>query len=83
MPAARRGEIWLADLRMVAKVRPCLVLSVQPGPDDHPFDAGWSYDKHARVTIRGVGSSEILTDRCVRRTRRRDSSTSKTDSQTW
>jgi mRNA interferase MazF len=28
MPKARRGEIWIADLGMVAKVRPVLVLSV-------------------------------------------------------
>jgi len=25
-----RGEIWLADLGFAAKVRPCLVLSVEP-----------------------------------------------------
>ena len=29
MPKARRGEIWVADLGMVAKVRPVLVLSVE------------------------------------------------------
>lgn len=29
-----RGEVWLADLGMAAKVRPCLVLSVTPGPAD-------------------------------------------------
>jgi mRNA interferase MazF len=28
MPNASRGEVWLVDLGMVAKVRPCLVLSV-------------------------------------------------------
>src|SRR5262249_54103928 len=28
------GEVWLADLGMAAKVRPCLVLSVPPGPAD-------------------------------------------------
>jgi len=28
MPKARRGEIWMADLGFVAKVRPVLVLSV-------------------------------------------------------
>jgi len=28
MPKAKRGEIWRADLGMVAKVRPVLVLSV-------------------------------------------------------
>src|SRR5690349_1368320 len=30
-----RGEVWLADLGMVAKTRPCLVLSV---PADGPND---------------------------------------------
>ena len=29
-----RGEVWLTDLGMVAKIRPCLVLSVAPGPAD-------------------------------------------------
>lgn len=29
-----RGEVWLVDLGMVAKVRPCLVLSV-PADDDN------------------------------------------------
>ena len=29
-----RGEVWLTDLGMVAKVRPCLVLSVEPGTAD-------------------------------------------------
>jgi mRNA interferase MazF len=28
MPKAKRGEIWIADLGMIAKVRPVLVLSV-------------------------------------------------------
>ena len=28
MPDSSRGEVWLVDLGMVAKVRPCLVLSV-------------------------------------------------------
>jgi len=28
MPSALRGEVWLVDLGMAAKVRPCLVLSV-------------------------------------------------------
>lgn len=29
-----RGEVWLTDLGMTAKVRPCLLLSVHPGPSD-------------------------------------------------
>lgn len=28
MPMANRGEVWLVDLGLAAKVRPCLVLSV-------------------------------------------------------
>lgn len=34
MPTPDRGEVWLADLGIMAKVRPCLVLSVPPGPQD-------------------------------------------------
>jgi len=34
VPTVDRGEVWLTDLGMVAKVRPCLVLSVPPGPQD-------------------------------------------------
>ena len=33
-PPVDRGEVWLVDLGMTAKVRPCLVLSVHPGPAD-------------------------------------------------
>lgn len=29
-----RGEVWLTDLGMVAKVRPCLVFSLPPSPND-------------------------------------------------
>jgi mRNA interferase MazF len=32
--AAQRGEIWLMDLGMAAKVRPCLVLSVAYRDDE-------------------------------------------------
>ena len=34
MPAPNRGEVWLVDLGMVAKTRPCLVLSIPAGPQD-------------------------------------------------
>jgi hypothetical protein len=30
MPSPRRGEVWLVDLGMAAKVRPALVISVPP-----------------------------------------------------
>jgi mRNA interferase MazF len=34
VPNPDRGEIWLTDLGIAAKVRPCLVLSVPPDPQD-------------------------------------------------
>lgn len=34
-----RGEVWLADLGMVAKIRPCLVLSVRPDRQDRALIA--------------------------------------------
>jgi mRNA interferase MazF len=34
MPAPQRGEVWLADLGIAAKIRPALVLSVPPDPQD-------------------------------------------------
>jgi len=35
MNIPQRGEVWLADLGMVAKMRPVLVLSVQFGDRDY------------------------------------------------
>jgi mRNA interferase MazF len=29
-----RGEVWLADLGYVGKIRPVLILSIHPGPND-------------------------------------------------
>ena len=34
MPAARPGEVWVVDLGMVAKVRPCLILTPLPKSDE-------------------------------------------------
>lgn len=34
MPQADRGSVWIVDLGMAAKVRPCLVLSVPTDPQD-------------------------------------------------
>lgn len=34
MPVPNRGEVWVVDLGLVAKVRPGLVLSVPAGPQD-------------------------------------------------
>ena len=34
MAGPNRGEVWLTDLGMAAKVRPCLVLGVPTDPQD-------------------------------------------------
>jgi mRNA interferase MazF len=34
MPRADRGSVWIVDLGMVAKVRPCLILGVPTDPQD-------------------------------------------------
>ena len=34
MPNPNRGEVWIVDLGMVAKIRPCLVLSIPIDPQD-------------------------------------------------
>jgi len=34
VPHPDRGEVWLTDRGIAAKIRPCLVLSVPPDPQD-------------------------------------------------
>ncbi len=34
MPSADRGSVWMVDLGLAAKVRPCVVLSVPTEPQD-------------------------------------------------
>jgi mRNA interferase MazF len=39
MPTANRGEVWLVDLGMTAKIRPCLVLSAATADRDRALCA--------------------------------------------
>ena len=39
MSAANRGEVWLVDLGMTAKVRPCLVISVPASENERALVA--------------------------------------------
>jgi mRNA interferase MazF len=39
VPNANRGEVWLADLGLAAKTRPCLVMSVAPDTQDRALIA--------------------------------------------
>lgn len=34
MPNANRGDVWLADLGIAGKIRPCLVASISPEVQD-------------------------------------------------
>ena len=34
MNEPRRGEVWMVDLGMAAKVRPCLVISIETADQD-------------------------------------------------
>jgi mRNA interferase MazF len=34
MPNPNRGEVWIVDLGMVGKVRPCLIVSIPIEPQD-------------------------------------------------
>ena len=44
-----RGEVWLVDLGMVAKIRPCLVLSVPAnGPHDRALATAVAHTTAAR-----------------------------------
>ena len=38
MSKARRGEVWIVDLGLAAKVRPCLVLSVPASDEERSLD---------------------------------------------
>ncbi|MEX2093820.1 MAG: type II toxin-antitoxin system PemK/MazF family toxin [Pirellulales bacterium] len=34
MPSPKRGDVWIVDLGMAAKVRPCLILSIPAADED-------------------------------------------------
>src|SRR4051812_37654401 len=50
MPAPSRGEVWLVDLGMVAKVRPCLALSASVDPQDRALATLVAHTTSARGT---------------------------------
>jgi mRNA interferase MazF len=50
MPTPDRGEVWIVDLGMAGKVRPCLVLSVPPGPQDRALATLVAHTTSARGT---------------------------------
>jgi mRNA interferase MazF len=45
-----RGEVWLVDLGLVAKVRPCLIVSVPPEDSDRALFALLAHTTSTRGT---------------------------------
>src|ERR1700733_12175985 len=50
MPRADRGSVWIVDLGLVAKGRPCLVLSVPPDPQDRVLVRGGAHTNSVQGT---------------------------------
>jgi mRNA interferase MazF len=47
-----RGEVWMVDLGMAAKVRPCLVISVGAGEEDRALATlGSSHNQRAKFAV--------------------------------
>ena len=57
MPSARRGEVWLVDLGMVAKARPAVVLSIPVLEDERAV-----YAIVPHTTARRGGRFEVVID---------------------
>jgi mRNA interferase MazF len=71
MPSPKRGEVWLVDLGLAGKVRPCLALSVPAGPQDRslatlvahttsPRGSQFEVGVQARFLKRGVFDAQNL-----------------------
>ena len=48
MPEPSRGDVWLVDLGLAAKVRPCLVISVPYGDEDRALVTVLAHTTSAR-----------------------------------
>jgi hypothetical protein len=56
MPRPSAGEVWLVDLGLAAKVRPCLILSDYPADDElaeekYPHQHGLTKHIHRGETL--------------------------------
>ena len=54
MKLPRRGEVWLVDLGMAAKVRPALVISIPAEDVDRALLTLVPHHQSAAVAIRGM-----------------------------
>jgi mRNA interferase MazF len=50
MPEPRRGEVWIVDLGLAAKVRPCLILSIPVHDQDRALVSVVPHTTSTRAT---------------------------------
>ena len=62
MPEPQRGEVWLVDLGLAAKVRPCLVLSVPVAEQDRALVTAVAHT----TSLRGSRFEVAITTRFLR-----------------
>ena len=62
MPEPQRGEVWLVDLGLAAKVRPCLVLSGPVAEQDRTLVTAVAHT----TSLRGSRFEVAITTRFLR-----------------
>lgn len=50
MPEPLRGEVWMVDLGMAAKVRPCVVISIRVGDTERALATAIAHTTSPRGT---------------------------------
>jgi mRNA interferase MazF len=63
MRAAKPGDVWMVDLGMAAKVRPCLILTPQPGRDELDVFTVVAHTTSGRGNQWEIGISKPFLDR--------------------
>ena len=59
---AKRGEVWLVDLGYAAKVRPCLVFSIEAEDTDRALTTVVSHNERQRHPLRGFFKHSLFED---------------------
>ena len=59
MPRANPGEVWIIDLGLAAKVRPCLILSDYPQDDELALIVIVPHTTAVAQSLGGADSQEV------------------------
>ena len=60
MSVPQRGEVWMVDLGLAAKVRPCLVLSIPAEGEERSLVTLIPHTTSVRISRFEMGSSLLL-----------------------